>query len=176
MDASQCYLKLMAGSSKSDATYLSTSQNDSYENYIYPTIFFLTPIKEASLSSKYDLHINRLQAVQEHFYESTYHKKMFWFEVTNEGSAACLFLFFELKDEDDDSTNPTARSDGVKSDGVRRGIYENSYSGWFTDNNFVLDAGGTVKIAFSPFLNLLTEDEFYNRLQYRCLQDIYEAL
>jgi hypothetical protein len=90
------------------------------------------------------------------------------FTVSNEGAAACPFLFFEL-------ANTETELQKAATKGAEAGIYDSVSAGWFSDNNLLLDgfaAARTVTyttVASAP----PSAEEFAVRLQFRCLQELY---
>ena len=144
-----CYLKL-SGSYVRDKTV-----TNSVATPLFNANHFLTPIKDAQLSNNYAISVQNIKQEND----------VYSFDITNNGPAACPFLFFELINDINDKVL-----------GGNAGVYNNENSGWFSDNNFLLDGYGMKTISYTSFGSTkLNANVFNERLRYRCLQTIYQC-
>lgn len=129
---------------------------------VSPSFFFLEPIKNAQLDSAASVTLTDFKAAGA--------PGVFSFGVTV--SASSPFLFLEIANSAEDAPSP-----------IRTGVFDNAAAGWFSDNNFVAEAGVTYSLtytAFQPFgpphvvgdkPHAMTLEQFKQRLQVRVLQD-----
>ena len=163
-----CFLKVSTRPSRSAWT------GDGYSDAavpmpltVPPAYFFLRPIKDAALDPTASIKLTSFELVAPGLFE---------FDVSVNASSP--FLFLELKN---------SLEEVAQYDPARPGVYRGIAAGWFSDNNFVAEAGKSYRIRYSQFraqgkhaappmpaetLDLAT---FKQLLQARTLQDAYKC-
>ena len=191
---SSCYLELSGG-----IAYPNTNPNPDRQihtptsSVLDATHFYLTPLKNAQLSNEYMIRVSNITVTTDTEPSSTSssssngvnssssahtNSQVFSFDIENIGEAACPFLFLEIINES--NPNPNSNPKDSKSDiDIYSGIYNNPYTGWFSDNNYLLNGYTRKSVIYTQITrsmsNYLSIDEFENRLQFRCLQDLYRC-
>jgi len=125
---------------------------------LFPSFAFLTEIKNVELSPSPEIYLSDFTQ------ESSNDVK---FAVST--SATSPFLFMELKDILQEQSHsywkPSERDDSAKNNGVF-----NSNAGWFTDNNFVAEAGVKYFVTYHSFVDNIDVSALQSRIQVRTLQ------
>jgi len=120
---------------------------------LYPSVAFLAPIKEATLSPRPEFIVQNLSQVN---------SRTVSFVLTV--SVTSPFVFLELNDVD------SQWGEDVQGSGVN-----GASAGWFSDNNFVAEQGETYSLTYTSYSVDLSVDAFSAMLQARALQHAYDC-
>lgn len=185
-----CYLEFSGGvystsqSNIADATNTNSTTDDgeSVETFSLSDVqFYPTPIKDARLSNDYAVKISNIQSNGADFNTDANNENMqfFTFDIENVGKAACPFLFLEISNIDMTAHKEQQMQDEKSAnEKIFGGVYNTPYSGWFNDNNFLLNGNSKRNLSYTQIAsahNRMTKKSFREHLQIRCLQDLYKC-
>jgi hypothetical protein len=117
---------------------------------LFPSYTFLTPIKSAKLPESPQISFGDFRQIS---------STVVGFSATV--SVTSPYFFMELQD-------------GIASSTSKSGVF-GANAGWFSDNNFVAEAGVQYSLTYTSFGNNLGVGDFASRLQGRVLQNVYEC-
>ncbi len=122
----------------------------------YPSFTFLSTMAEAKLASNPTFTLNNFVSKGNEIQ----------FSLTSDLTAP--FLFMELGN--------TQLKDNL-ADSTTKGVYSKYYAGWFSDNNFVAEAGVQYNLmyTFTSEESILSTQQFESLLKVRSLQKVYEC-
>jgi beta-mannosidase len=126
---------------------------------IYPSVAFLAPVKNAVLPRQPEITLSNVVQTDSHTVS---------FDVTV--SATSPFLFLEVN-EASDSQDPKA-STGVHA--AAAGV-NGPAAGWFSDNNFLAEAGQVYHLSYTAYSQDLSVADFKAQVQARALQHAYDC-
>jgi len=126
----------------------------------YPSFIFLSTMAEAKLASNPTFAVNNFVSKGNEIQ----------FSLTSDVTAP--FLFMELgntQEEKDDLIASTTTT--------TKGVFNKYYAGWFSDNNFVAEAGVQYNLmyTFTSEESILSTQQFESLLKVRSLQKVYEC-
>jgi beta-mannosidase len=153
-----CYVRTTSTSSRTDSTGISVT------TALYPAFSFLTYMKDAKLSAQSSVTLSGFRQVSPLEVE---------FDVSV--NATSPFLFLELVDEASvlDGVEP-APSAAAAAKTVEGGVFAHN-AGWFSDNNFVAEAGSVYRIRYMAHRIAVSAAAVQRRLQARVLQHAYDC-